>query len=310
MPDPAITTVHFAPGGHVLRVEAGPVTIDAQCRTARDVFAPGPGWTLMAGEDAGSSRWQGITRTADRAIVLATVQLGPDGRRTATLAPLAEDELAHRRLLAVERWLQGLGDEVRAQTSALLAAAQEALDEDRNSTAAEDAALLARMSGAAREVSRHMNAPSLLCHGGPAADLLGELSAGGTAALPYQRPMAALVATDSGLDLTAVTGALAELGLSVSTVPQGRSVVTHLETTRMHCAAVVLGRHEQVPGAGFDRWIERFLGPTLRIELACLRPARFRTTQAGRLQLDADLTPGSVLAAIQTHAADRGLEFG
>ncbi|MEC7947239.1 MAG: hypothetical protein VX265_06695, partial [Myxococcota bacterium] len=136
------------------------------------------------------------------------------------------------------------------------------------------------------------------------------LSACGTAALPFQRPMAALVAPDSDLDLTAVTGAMAELGLSVSMVPEGKSVVAHLETTRMHCAAVVLGRHEQVPAPGFDRWLERFLGPMLRIEIARLRSAGFRTTPAGRLQLDADLTPNDVLAAIRTHAADRGLDFG
>ncbi|MEC8425056.1 MAG: hypothetical protein VX000_14830, partial [Myxococcota bacterium] len=160
MPDPAITTVHFAPGGHLLRVEAGPVPVDAQSRTAKDVFAPGPGWTLMAGEGAGSSFWEGITRTAERATVIATVRLEPDGRRTATLAPVAEEALADRRLQAVERWLRSLGEEVRAQTAVLLAAARAALDDDRNTTAAEDAAALVQMNEAAQRISQHMDAPS------------------------------------------------------------------------------------------------------------------------------------------------------
>ena len=305
-----LTALQFAPGGDVLRVEPGPILIDTQCRTAKDVFAPGPGWTLMAGEGAPTGSWTGITRTADRVQVLASLGVHPDGTRTATLAPLPPDAIAHRRLQALERWLRTLGEDVRSHTDALLSAALESLDEDRNSTAEEDAALVARVKGAARHVAECSHAPALLRHGGAAADLLGELSAAGTPDLPFQRPMAALVAHGGGLDLTGISGALYDLGLSVCVVPAGRSIVAHLEETRMHCAAVVLGRHEDVPEGGLDRWLERFLGPMLRIEIANLRPARFRTTEAGRLQLDADLSPPQVLQAVRTHAADRGLAVG
>lgn len=304
------TTLHFAPGGHVTRVEPGPILVDTNCRTAKDVFAPGAGWTLMAGEDAPTGTWTGITRTADRVAVMARIGLHPDGTRTASLAPLPPDEVGNRRLQALELWLRALGEDIRAHTDVLLAGAQEALDEDRNSTAEEDAALVARVKGAARHILERSHATALLRHGGPAADLLGELAVAGTPELPFQRPMAALVAQEPGLDLTAVSGALADLGLSVSTVPEGRSVVAHLEETRMHCAAVVLGRHEAVPEGGLDAWLERFLGPMLRIEIAHLKPARFRTTEAGRLQLDADLTPTQVLQAVRTHAGDRGLGLG
>lgn len=305
-----LTTLQFAPGGHVLSVEPGPILIDAHCRTAKDVFAPGPGWTLMADDDAPTGSWQGITRTSDRVPVLASIGVHPDGTRTATLAPLPPDEIAHRRLQALELWLRELGQDVRTHAEDMLAASLEALDEDRNSTAEEDAALIARLKGAAHHVAERSQAPALLRHGGAAADLLGELSAAGSPALPFQRPMAALVAHGRGLDFTGITGALTDLGLSVTTVPEGRSIVAHLEETRMHCAAVVLGRHEDVPEGGLDTWLERYLGPMLRVEIANLRPARFRTTEAGRLQVDADLTPAQVLQAVRTHAADRGLELG
>jgi hypothetical protein len=310
MSSPDRTTLHFAPGGHVTRVEPGPILIDTNSRTAKDVFAPGPGWTLMAGENAPATTWTGITRTADRVAVMVSLGIHPDGSRTATLAPIPPEQLGDRRMRALELWLRALGEDIRAHTEHLLAGAHEALDEDRNSTAEEDAALVARIKGAARHIQERSHAPALLRHGGAAADLLGELSVGGTPELPFQRPMAALVAQGAGLDLTAVNGALADLGLSVSTVPKGRSVVDHLEETRMHCAAVVLGRHEDVPEGGLDVWLERFLGPMLRIEIADLKPARFRTTEAGRLQLDADLTPDQVLQALRTHAADRGFSFG
>lgn len=304
------TTLQFSPGGHVVNVEPGPIQIDRQSRTAKDVFAPGPGWSLMAGEDAPTGSWQGITRTSDREQVLATIGVHPDGTRTATLAPLPPDQIAHRRLQALELWLRGLGEQVRTHAETMLVAGQEALDEDRNSTAEEDADLIARIKGAARHITESSHAPALLRHGGAAADLLGELSATGIAEHPFQRPMAALVAHGGGLDLTGITAALSDLGLSITTVPQGRSIVAHLEETRMHCFAVVLGRHEDVPEGGLDVWLERFLGPMLRIEIANLRPAQFRTTEAGRLQLDADLSPAQVLQAVRTHAADRGLKLG
>lgn len=304
------TTLHLAPGGHIIEVSPGAVPVPDDSRTARDVFAPGPGWTLMAGAEAPAGRWVGITRTADRVAVLAELVVLADGSRSAVLSPVPPSEVSLRRLEALERWLLALGADVRTQTRDLLACTEAALAEDRNSTAAEDAALIARAKGSARQIDAWTHAPALLHHGGGAADLLGELTVRGTPDLPFQRPMVALVAPTPGLDLTALYGALTDLGLSVDTVPEGQSIVAHLEETRMHCAAVVLGRHEDVPEGALDHWLERFLGPMLRVEVAPLRPAQFRTTEAGRLQLDPDLTPRQVMAAIRRHAEDRGLELG
>jgi len=78
----------------------------------------------------------------------------------------------------------------------------------------------------------------------------------------------------------------------------------------MRCSEAVLRRHEDILEGPLDHRMERPCGPMLRVELAPLDSAQFRTTRAGGLQLHPDLTPRQRLAATRRHGADRGDELG
>ncbi len=301
-PDDA-TCVRFIPGGDVLSVERGSVPVDPGSRTYRDVFAPGPGW-IFGVEEATDVRWAGMTRDAERNVIFAAVEAGTDGGSAWLWACDAVAE-ARRGQDVVAGFAHAIRQDASRAIAAITTIAHGLLDD-----APEDPAEVeADITAAGRSAVQLLDELQLLRLGQAALMLIDERALGRPLPAPFRRGSVALVPHSGHQDLTAVGAALADLGFSLSEIPdQDETVLAHLERTRMHAAVVVL--EPGLPLGDLDRWIDQTLGDVIRVELRDLAPARFRTTPEGRLQLDRDLSPGQVVDALRRHAEARGIPLG